>query len=413
MAFKPWYDSTDLINAVKRKISFPIYQTTFSNEDILAFANEEMMISQVPSILQFHEEYFVFSVDVPLISGQSRYQIPDRAIGMKLRDISYVDTNDNIFEMTRISSEDKSFFARNISNSTNVHKFYIEGNDIVLTPTITSSPNGSIRMFIFLRPNQLVATDRAATIQNFKMTLTIQNNGTIIADQSNLVINNASFVATSGAPVNINDFQIGVDATATATNLSVAITNSSLGSTFSAQSSGNVVTISSTNKVIDLSFSDTTSYLKSVNQELLCTGAIPSNIVAGSIIDLLQTKPGHRTYKYDVTIPTGGVSGSSIFIVDTDLPRNMLVNDYVCLANECIIPQIPPDLHNGLAERTCARILEALGDQQGLAATMTKLQDIEQRQGTILDDRVEGSPQKINARHSMLRYLGVGSRRRL
>jgi hypothetical protein len=92
---------------------------------------------------------------------------------------------------------------------------------------------------------------------------------------------------------------------------------------------------------------------------------------------------------------------------------NIQIGDYACVANECIIPQIPPDLHNTLAERTAARILAAIGDVEGLQASNAKLQEIETRQGTILDDRVEGAPQKITARHSLLRYGKMGTRKRM
>ena len=83
------------------------------------------------------------------------------------------------------------------------------------------------------------------------------------------------------------------------------------------------------------------------------------------------------------------------------------------MANECIIPQIPPDLHNALAERTAARILAAIGDTEGLGVANAKLQEIEARQGTLLDGRVEGAPQKITARHSLLRYGKMGTRKRM
>lgn len=148
----------------------------------------------------------------------------------------------------------------------------------------------------------------------------------------------------------------------------------------------------------------------------------------GSLVDFLQTKPGHRTYGYDISVKSvGSVDGSSfIKVVKTDLftyysngfnfqpaIANIQIGDYVCLANECIIPQIPPDLHNALAERTAARILAAIGDTEGLQAANAKLQEIEIRQGSLLDDRSEGTPQKITARHSLLRYGKMGTRKRM
>lgn len=427
MAAKPWYTSSDLIEAVKRKISFPIYQTTFSEDDILAFANEEMQISQVPSILQYHQEYFVFYKDVYLNAISSRYSIPSRAIGMRIRDVSYRDTNGNLFEMTRIMAEDKTFFNRNVSNSTNVHKYYLEGNDIVLTPEITSIPTGNIRMYFFLRPNQLVQNDRAAIIQNFAQPLTIIDNTTIQPESSNIVIQGLSFTPVSSSPVaSAGEFLIGVDADTTATNMATVMNTILAPLNIMATSTNNVVNLLSSGPTINMTFGDITSYQTSQNQELICTAPIPDNIVGGSLVDLLQTLPGHKTYTYDVVVPQGGVSGNSIFLptsvlfpvdpvsfASADLQINMVVGDYVCSANESIIPQIPPDLHNGLAERTCARILEAIGDQQGLQTINAKIQDIQVREGNLLDDRTEGSALKVTGRHSLLRYLGVGSRRRL
>src|SRR5258706_10131324 len=96
---KPWLTSNELIASVQRKIAFPLSQVTFSRNDILAFANDEMMVSQVPSVLQYHEEYFVHSVNVPLKTGVSRYPIPNRAIGMRLRDVKWADNAGNMFDM--------------------------------------------------------------------------------------------------------------------------------------------------------------------------------------------------------------------------------------------------------------------------------------------------------------------------
>lgn len=419
----PYYTSTDLLNAIKRKISFPVYQSTFSDNDLLAFANEEMMISQVPSILQYHEEYFVFYRDIPLNYAVSRYPVPSRAIGMKLRDATYMDTNGNLFEMTRIMPGDKTYFNRNISNSTNVHKFYMEGNEIVLTPVITSPPSGQLRIFFFLRPNQLVVNSRAAIIQNFNQTLSIIDNSTLVVESSNFTLQGQSFVPVASI-TGTNQFLIGVDATATALNIANSINASTLSNNYLATANMGVVSILSSQFIINLQFSDIVSYSQPLTQEFVCTDVIPANITAGSLVDLLQTNPGHRTYDYDIKLPAGGVSGNSIFINQSDLfhidptnaasvPLPMVVGDYVSTANECIIPQIPPDLHNGLAERACARVLEALGDQQGLQNIMSKMQDIQLREGNLLDDRVEGSALKVGARHSLLRYLGVGSRRRL
>lgn len=159
----PYYTSDDLIEAVQRKIAMPLSQNTFSPEDILAFASEEMAISQVPSILLYHESYFVFVVKVPLVNGQQNYSIPDRAIGMKARDIGYEDLQGDLYELTRIEDTDKAYFQRNVGATNQINKYYVQGNEIILLPDNISQP-GFVNFYIFLRPNQLVTNDQAATM---------------------------------------------------------------------------------------------------------------------------------------------------------------------------------------------------------------------------------------------------------
>lgn len=445
----PWYTSTDLISAVKRKMSFPISEQTFSEDDILKFASEEMMISQVPSVLEFHEEYYVTYAKYKIVPYQNRYAIPDRAIGMRLRDVFWSDDQPqlgqdfgNLFEMTRIMADDKSFFQRNVGANQQISKFYIEGDTVVLVPFVTAQVTGSLLLFYYLRPNQLVTNDRAATITNFQQTLVVNNallsngdqffiapyiglTGTTYlptgnpANESNLPGEPPSQLSTtlftaisSGIPVG-NQFLIGATSTDTAFNLAAAITAAGLGVTAN-NGTPNSATVYINFNNIKLGFvSNTLGIVVPLTMNIMFSGGIPANITNSSLVDFMQTKGGHKILNFDVLIPDNSVSATQITFNTVDVPRALSIGDYVCSQYECIIPQIPDDLHNGLAERTCARILEALGDAQGLSMAQAKIADIDKRQGNIVGDRVEGSPPKVMARHSMLRRGGMGSRRRL
>jgi hypothetical protein len=433
MATTPWYTSDKLIEAVKRKILFPISQNTFTEDDILAFANEEMFISQVPAVMQYHEEYFVYRVQVPLVTNISRYPIPDRSIGMKLRDLFWSDASGNYFEMTRISSDDKAFFQRNIGANQAIHKFYLENNDILLTPSVVGDPSGKLNFFIFLRPNQLVRDSRARLFTGFTQDVTLTLNP-LAGDEFLITLNNQSNTPTIYTFQAGVDFAIGGTVAATAANLQAAINAASIPNTTAIVSNTTVVV---TYKDITASFtSKPSTVVDSFSIESLIGFKINTTyeglFSVGGQVDFLQTKPGHRTYAYDITVQAVGsrVEGSTdvhyFKVTKTDLYTyysngynfapaiaNIQIGDYACVANECIIPQIPPDLHNTLAERTAARILAAIGDSEGLQASNAKLQEIETRQGTILDDRVEGAPQKITARHSLLRYGKMGTRKRM
>lgn len=399
MAAKPWLTTEGLINAVKRKISLPIEQATFSLNDVISFLNEEMQISQVPSIMEFSEEYFVYKIRVPLERDVTRYDIPDRAIGMKVRDIFVEDENGNMGETARISPDDKAYWQSSSVNYTQNYLYYVEGNQIVFSPK-TQTGTGYIVFYIYLRPNQLVLDSRAAIAQNFVKRITF---GVNPSPGDTITINDVVYTAVASGAVS-GEFNIGGSATATASNFAASVL-----SPLSASSSGAVVQVSYRNNSYEFSSSNSNIVVDSstgINFDLLSTEWTDPDTLQtealfgeGVLIDFLQTKPGHRTYQYDVEIES--IEGNIAFF--SSVPEKFVVGDYICLANECIIPQIPPDLHNGLAERAGARILAAIGDQQGLQTSMAKINEIDVRQGTLLNNRVTGGPMKISGRHSMLR----------
>ena len=85
------------------------------------------------------------------------------------------------------------------------------------------------------------------------------------------------------------------------------------------------------------------------------------------------------------------------------VPTNLKRGDYVALQEEIHLPMVPLELHSMLAQRIAARCLEALSDIQGLQAANMKLADMEQKTGSLIDDRVEGAPVKVLNNHGFLK----------
>lgn len=312
--------SSELVAAVKRKAAIPVNQNTFTEQDILDFANTEMKIGLVPTILDMHEEYYVTPELVALVSGQSNYGIPYRAIGGKLRDIKYVDPSSNLVDMSRIAPEDKARWLLTFSSYTAYCRyFYLEGNNICLLSNANATPQGSLLMEFYMRPNDLVTEDRVATIRNIAWDFT-----------------------------------------------------------------NNLVTFT-------------------VDQ-------IPTGFATSTLLDVMQTHPGHRTYSYDLTPVAISTTNKTIQFTASDLKTvrdnsyaAVVIGDYISFAGECIIPQCPSDLHDVLAQRVAARCLDALGDAQGLSNANVKLQEMEQKSLPLIDNRVEGTPKKIVNKRSLIR----------
>lgn len=391
-SLKPYYTSETLIEAVKRKMAFPIAQVTFSKEGILLFADEELRLSQIPSIIQYHEEYLVYTKTIPLTIGKSKYAIPSRAIGMRLRDLFYVNTQGQLCEMSRISPDDKAAFAISSGATNSPVHYYLENNNIIVTPEVGTSPIGSLQFSFYLRPNSLVVDSKAAISSSFSKAVTVDNTTLVAGD----ILTIGTLVLTADT-----EFAIGVNSIATANNIATYM-NGLANPDLSAGVSANIVTLIYTDRTVKTTTTNSAAFgiqaTITVN-----TSAVPVDIIAGGLVDLLQTDAGHNTLNYDVRLAANSVSATSITFAESQLPVDFVAGDYICNQYECIIPQIPTDLHNLLAERTCARILEAQGDAAGLQAANTKIDKLEVSQGIILDSRVEGSPQKVLNRNGFLR----------
>jgi hypothetical protein len=88
------------------------------------------------------------------------------------------------------------------------------------------------------------------------------------------------------------------------------------------------------------------------------------------------------------------------------VPISLKVGDYMPVAGETCVPNIPTELHPVLAQRVALRVLEALGDSAGLANAKVKLDEMEAKTGVLIDSRVEGSPVKIKNRQMQYTLRG-------
>lgn len=158
-----YLNSSNLIASIVRRTLLPESQVTYSNDDLLAFANEEMMVGIVPSVLKMHEEFYVYPFGIPMEANESFYEIPDRAIGSKVKVVFYQDASTNIQEMARIDPSNLAWY-QNRSSINFPRAFYLENNYMVMVPIISDSPQGNLIAKIFLRPNQLVTVDQSANV---------------------------------------------------------------------------------------------------------------------------------------------------------------------------------------------------------------------------------------------------------
>lgn len=125
--------------------------------------------------------------------------------------------------------------------------------------------------------------------------------------------------------------------------------------------------------------------------------------------DFVRAKSPHNILDIDIVSSNINTSTKVITVDVNDIPKDLAVGDFMSLAGQTPIPNIPTELHMVLAQRVSQRIMEALGDTEGLNNASAKLSEMENKLTTMLDNRVEGAPRKVVNRALM---TGVARNRR-
>lgn len=141
------YTAQSLLDEVRLRAMLPSATVLgVSDADILLHANSEMASTVVPLVLSCSEEFFVSTIDIPLVSNQTQYRLPDNNIGARVRNVSLVNGGAQS-QLVRIEPERLAQYTTG---------FYMDGGGLNLLP----GPSGSytLRVRYYARPGQLTNT---------------------------------------------------------------------------------------------------------------------------------------------------------------------------------------------------------------------------------------------------------------
>lgn len=154
--------ASKLVESVRNRAMIPDDITVYDDESILMILNEEIDVGLLDTLMTLFEDNITTHKDVPL-TAERRYPIPHRAVGNKLRELTFVDGN-NIYELARIDiSELPDYRYDDGYTGTGRDVFYVEGDEVVLiNPRFRDHAN--LRMHFHIRPNYIVLEDNCAQI---------------------------------------------------------------------------------------------------------------------------------------------------------------------------------------------------------------------------------------------------------
>ena len=136
-----------------------------------------------------------------------------------------------------------------------------------------------------------------------------------------------------------------------------------------------------------------------ISGNIITCATVPSDFVAGVLVDFVEGRSGYSTLGFDQTITN--VVGLQVTVATP--PTELVVGDYLAMAEETPVIQFPDELYSYLVQRTAKRILEAIGDFEGAKAIGERLPQARKNIEKLLAPRTEGNSTKIIQRNGLLR----------
>jgi hypothetical protein len=119
---------------------------------------------------------------------------------------------------------------------------------------------------------------------------------------------------------------------------------------------------------------------------------VPSSWTVGNKITVVRSKQPFSTIIDSVEITT--LSAPTIGLTSV---TGIQIGDYIALEGFSCIPQIPVEAHKVLAQATAVKVLEALGDFDGMMAAEKKLDQNKSDMLKMISPRIDGAIKRITS----------------
>ena len=148
------YTTQTLLDRVSVKAAIPVGQTTFTDEQILDLATQELLSTVLPEILKTREDYYLHDSLLEVGNGKELYNLPERAVASKINDVQRV-TSSGYESIPRTTVSELT----NHNPGNNILSFYFKGAYLGISPVITNTE--TLRISYYLTPSTLVLPDQS------------------------------------------------------------------------------------------------------------------------------------------------------------------------------------------------------------------------------------------------------------
>lgn len=140
----------------------------------------------------------------------------------------------------------------------------------------------------------------------------------------------------------------------------------------------------------------------SVAGDTITVANLPSTIIPGVSVDLIQGQSGNTIYALDCAVTN--VGGSQLTLTAGSVPASFAPGDFVAIAGQSpVVNFIPNECYSLLESLLAYRVLNSLGDFEG-AKTLAEDIAVEERNiKQLLEPRIDGEPTIIINRTGLVR----------
>lgn len=175
------------LSGVKRRISLAENDALLDDDDLLELADDITRAHIVPMLISTRGEFFVKSVDEATVANQAEYNLPDRAVGLALRNLKYrpdVDDTEIAYDLIEINPEHEDDHRGSAGQPWG---YYFKNDQLVIVAT-PADAEAAIEIWHEQRPSNLVKLEEAgivlsATATEVTLTAAVPDNivlGTVV-----------------------------------------------------------------------------------------------------------------------------------------------------------------------------------------------------------------------------------------
>jgi hypothetical protein len=139
----------------------------------------------------------------------------------------------------------------------------------------------------------------------------------------------------------------------------------------------------------------------SVAGDVVTVTSVPATFAANVVADFVEGVSGNSILGMDASITS--VAGTQVTFGAGVVPLTLVAGDYIALAGQTPVVQIPVEATPYLATKTCVRILNSIGDFEGMAKLEELASQQEKTLKIITEPRNTGENAKVNPRWGLLR----------